>query len=503
VSGYLGIDLGGAGMAAALRHRDGTVVDAIAVPSGPLCTSEADVPAWGDWGLRGLKIAIPSGRSPHLCYANQHAVALSTVRESLVQQLGVLRAAIATQAGWDCPSLRGVMLTRPSAQFDGYCFNLREAVLGANLVQSPDQVFFVEAAIAALLTHMRSLSLRSPASAPGKTLVIHTSASVTELGLVDLSSDWESRSRIARHGPSFAYGDRAIAQDILGQMFYGALSPVDVSELAMPLPGQPDIVARDRLHQCLQSTPLGRSLWQTAEHLKRAFNQHAALEFQINGETRTVTQGDFHRLVLVHYLRRLHQEMHLALKHVHWAMSDVQSVICSGALASMAVIAHWLRQKFPQAHVVCLAGDSPDASLAAGLACLPLYPQLLDATGHQYSDLFLLRELLRILPPLPLPFARIRQLLEQGGINTGMCQRSLLRLLEGQLPGGLMVAPEDAALISSGEAPLEKPLFGKQETHYQVDGAMRDRLQAHLTAILTETHQTLVDPLSLCSLDGR
>ncbi len=517
MSGYLGLDLSRGEIAGMLWQRSTGTLDAIAVPlassiSAPLTpkhiaaeTSPAGYNWTVDpWTLRGLQLAIPHGRSPQLIYTQHHTVDLETVRSQLTLPFAALRNRLSQSAPEREDALQGVILTMPPQRFDAYCFNLREVVLQADLVQSPDQIFFVEAAIAPLLVSLQSPALPSSAqpqlSSPGKTLVLHTHSAATDLGILDLSSGWERQTSVTRYFPSFAYGEQAIAQDILGQMFYSTLDHPDLSTAELPVPGQPDGIIRDRLQQRLQSTALGQNLLSLAVQLQQTFSQGGTLEFQLQGETRTLVPDDFHRAVLVHYLRRLHQELDAALRRMDWTAGDIQQVVCSGKLAEMGAIAHWLRRKFPRAEVICLEKDRPETSLAAGLACLPLYPNLLDATRHQYGDFFLLRELLRLLPTTPVSLARVRHVLNQNGINTDLCLRSLLRLLDGQLPGGWMAAPTDAALLTGAEPLPSSPLFCKLDTQYQMDAGVHDRYQAHLTAILTQTQQTLVDPLSLWSL---
>ncbi len=513
MSGYLGLDFSGGDISGMLWHRSTGALHSIASPIAGLSTpahitSEKSPEGhnWtvAPWTLRGLQLAIPDGRSPQLRYTHHHTVDLATVRSRLTSPFVALQNRLAQSMPKE-EGLEGVILTMPPQRFDAYCFNLREVVLQAGLVQSPDQIFFVEAAIAPLLAWLRSPTLppsgQPQASAPGRTIVLHTHAAATDLGMLDLSPGWESQPGSTRYFPSFAYGEHAIAQDMLGQMFYSALDHPDLSVTELPLPGQPDSIIRDRLQQSLQSTDLGQNLLRLATQLQATFSQGGTLEFQLQGETRTLVPDDFHRAVLVHYLRRLHQELNAALGHMDWDAGAIQQVICSGRLAEMAAIAQWLRRKFPQAHVICLAQDRPETSLAAGLACLPLYPALLDATRHRYGNLFLFRELLRLLPTTSVSWARVLQVLNQNGINTDLCQRSLLGLLEGQLPGGFVATPADAALLTTdSEFLISSPLFRKLDTQYQMDTEVRDRCQAHLTAILTQTQQTLVDPLSLLSL---
>ncbi len=468
---------------------------------------------------RGLKVVVPRHRpldqSLYLRYADQVRVDLGTLRHRLAQQLqSQMAVAIAAPhlpetLATLLSNLRGVILSAPHGGphggADGYCFNLREVVLAAGLVADPAQVFFVEEAIAPLLASWRSHNPASHASRPlavgkgptGQTLVMHTHAAATALLLADLTPGAEPLDYTDLSLPSFAYGETAIAQDILAQMLYAALDHADVkgANLDLPLPGQPDTVVRDRFQQRLQSTPYGQSLWHTAVQLQDAFSQQAAVEFQINDTVRQVPQMDFHRAVLWPYLRQFNRVMNAALERQGVAAATVQTVICSGTLANTGAIAHWLQRKFPQAQVLPY-----QQSTATGLACLPLYPQMLNATRHQYSDLFLLKEILASLPATPQPLGRILQILDQRGINTGVCQQAIVRLLEGHWPAGLRPTPEDAALMGGGEIAwatvgADPPLFQVVGQCYGLNRDVSDRLQTELADLFSQSRQTLTDPL--------
>lgn len=65
---------------------------------------------------------------------------------------------------------------------------------------------------------------------------------------------------------------------------------------------------------------------------------------------------------------------------------------------------------------------------------LARYPQLLDLTRHQYSDMFLLMELLRTCPDQPMPLSGLLHLLKEQGLNVDACEAHLMALLEGRLP---------------------------------------------------------------------
>jgi len=136
---------------------------------------------------------------------------------------------------------------------------------------------------------------------------------------------------------------------------------------------------------------------------------------------------------------------------------------------------------------------------------LPSFPQLLDRNQHQYSDYFLLRQLLKM--PVQanetLSENQILQRLEQQGIDVVACKSTLVGFLDGQLPIGLV--PSKAAVMLTAEsnqtadyqALTTVPLFSRHDRHYQLNPQQRDRLWHHLQNILAQTHQTLEAPLSI------
>jgi hypothetical protein len=188
-------------------------------------------------------------------------------------------------------------------------------------------------------------------------------------------------------------------------------------------------------------------------------------------------------------------------------VQTVRQVLCTGGTASNAAIAHWLKQKFPNATLVQDTFNSMASSsrTASGLAKLPLYPQLLDSARHQYSSYFLLRELLQTLPNEPLPLGRILQLLEAQGINTQACLPAIINLLEGQLPAGLVPSKADLALLTPEsrqnpeyQALAGSPLFLRESNQvYRLNPDLRNYLWQYLSKILDGTHQTLEESLLL------
>lgn len=473
-----------------------------------------------------LSLAIPFYAAdsqtwePRLQCSEQHSVALATVRDALTQLLQTLRQQptgavsevehpdpASSQTAWQ--ELAGVIISCPAGWSDVYRFNVREAVLASGYVTSPEQIFFLEDTIAALLSEFpaetANLSWR------GGTLVFSAGATTTELLLANLPADAASLTRAALHWRSLPYAGDALDQDIICQLLYPHATGwerLGLPPLALPLPGEPDRAVRDRLQQQLQSCAVGERLQAAAKQIKLALRQQPTLSFRLYDQQWTIQRSDLQQRVLLPHLQRLNRELNQLLTETGLAAESVQRVICTGGTAAMPAIVQWLKQKLPNATLLPDRDLTACSRIAYGLARLPLAPQLLDVTRHQYSELFLLQELLRGLPSYPLPLSRILQLLEKRGINTQACQRSLLNLLEAQLPAGLIpIEPEVNLLSPTSRQRTDYQILSQEpfclkpdRQHYVLNLAVRDRWQAYLTQLVAQTHQTLTDPFS-CTLN--
>ncbi len=468
---------------------------------------------------------------PVLQWSDQQPLALRWHHQALVALLEILQGKTAgltviaptltvetLQAA--IANLSSIVIGCPTGWSDTYCFNVREAVLAAGLVDRAEQIYFIEDAIAALLAALpqpisperplNGFPLPSKAAVPlqGGTLVVSAGATTTELLLVDVSSDVTLLNREGLYLRSLAYAGDAIDQDIICQILYPSARHWDalaLQSLDLPLPGEPDQEARDRLQQRLRSSELGTHLLNAARQLKLVLQQQDSATFTLNNQQWTVSQEDLHSRVVTPYLQQLNRELNVLLNQSGIAVQAVRQVICTGGTTALPAIAHWLKQKLPNTRFIQALEPDVGHLIARGLAVLPHYPQVLDDVRHQYSDYFLLHELMRILPEEPLSVGRILQLLEKQGINTSFCQRPILSLLEGQLPVGLVPTKEDSSLLtaSSRQNPdyqffLSTPLFlreGNQLYGFKPDG--RDRLQRYLAALLANTTQKLTEPLPI------
>jgi hypothetical protein len=475
--------------------------------------------------------------------------------------------------------LAGVIVGCPVNWPDTYGFNVREAVLGAHLVTYPDQIFVVEDVIATLLSGLRSADGRSlvlpnglaqkpnlhNADWQGATLVINAGATATDLAVVDLPESLSSLSYPDFHLRSLAVAGNAMDQDIVCQLIYPAwldqvhgtpdpanastlsytfgtngarpsssdsglqssytsdqigaadLDRLGLSNLPLPLPGEPDVQTRFRLQQRLENSALGQALLEAARYVKLNLQQQDQLMLKLGDRHLVVTRQDLGSRVFLPFIQRLNREINGLLSQTNVSPMAVQQVICTGGTASLGAIARWLREKFPNATIIqdTYSGNrasSPQdnclptcSRVAYGLATLPLHPQVPDLPRQQYSDYFLLLEILRIFPDEPLSAGEIMQRLERRGINTEACYAHILALLEGHLPPGLVPTAKDSYLLTaeSRENPdyqvlLAAPLFHKQNNQtYRPNYEQWNHFRRYLSTVMASTYQKLTEPLSV------
>ncbi|UBF27419.1 hypothetical protein K9N68_05580 [Kovacikia minuta CCNUW1] len=493
----------------------------IATPPGLLLSNfrqslDLAIPYWSD----------PSQSwEPGLQWSEQLSLPLAWCQQAIIALLKTL------VAGSDCSAegmnanefhlalaqVVGVVLGCPTGWSDTYRFNLREAVLAAGLVAQPEQIFFIPDAIAALLSQFpvppEKLDLKRPTRPKetlfqqGGTLVLNAGATVTELLLTHAPQDGQPLTRTHLSLRSIAYGGNAIDQDIICQLFYPSVwgwRNLGETSLDLPLPGEPDLQTRYRFQQRLQSHNLGRILLAIARQIKTALQQQDSASFGLNDQQWTMHRQDLHNRVLVPYIQLLNRELNGLLAETETGIQAVQQVIRVGGTVAFPAIDRWLQQKFP--HATLLQQNSsphPSSQIAHGLAKLPLYPQFLDAAHHQYSDYFLLRELLRLFPTQPLSLEHVLQLLENQGIDVQSCQQAILDLLEGQLPIGLVPSSINHILLTPAskqnpdyQTATAVPVFSRQSHQvYSLNMKQRDFLWQYLTTLLKTAHQNLEKPL--------
>jgi hypothetical protein len=518
----------------ALQVRVSPTGQPIAAPAGLLL---ANFRHYLDVAIPYLSIQTPTWE-PVLQWSEQQPISLAWIQQAVVALLKTLvpqpNAPNCVAEGLEpeefqtaLSQLAGVVVGCPTGWSDAYRFNLREAVLAAGLVPKAEQIFFVEDTIAALLSELpifstssnqlpipfnQSIRNGSP-SWQGGTLVLSAGATLTELLLVNLPENIQQLTRNDLALRSVDYGGNAIDQDIICQLFYPAVwgwRNLGEPSLDLPLPGEPDLPIRYRLQQRLQTNDLGRILLTIARQLKVALQQQDSATFSLNDQQWTMNQQDLHSRIIVPYIQLMNGELNALLAQIGMGGQAIRQIVCTGRTTFFPAIAHWLQQKFPNATLIQNRATPPNAcsQVAQGLAKLPLYAQFLEVDRHQYSEYFLLKEILRLLPDRPLSWGHILQLLEKHGIDTQACQKTILDLLEGQIPAGLVPSKPDSILLTPEsrqnpeyQAVSAAPAFLRQSNQvYSPNPKQRDCLRLYFTSILENTHQKLEAPLSVSAL---
>lgn len=611
---YLGIDVGTTGISAALLNRSNYVVYPIcwsaenppgvnsfqesfrlpaevylpsaSVPQGetdnPETEAAAEIPKRNFYSVQlkpYLQVAIPYQNEqqkwePVLQFNKFSAGPLIWVVRSLSKLLLTLKSdrqsttqgLIASAVGLNeetfhsiINQIAGVICTCPSSWTEQYRFNVREAVLTSKLVQHPQQVFFVEEAIASLLSILDSAdgetvqisdsqgfhpAKSSDDSLVGNTFVMNIGATTTEMALVDLPDQMQQLAHNDFMLHSFAYASNGIEQDIICQLLFPpkyrqardlnqgdgtttnnnswqwqpAVPGLDqirwqslgLDELDLPQVGEPDITARILLQQKLESSVLGQAVLDAALALKLILQNQDSFALELADQRWVLQRRDLENHVFVPFVRRLNREFNKLLVARGIPTEAINQAILTGGVASLGVVNNWLRQKLPNTKIIqdLYLGENgaPQCSrVAYGLAMLPLHPQVLEAPKQQYTDYFLFMELLGLLPDRTLSFSEIIQLFEGCGINTSICQQRLLGFLEGELPPGLIPATSDSTWLSSSsqnnsyyQAIASAPLFEKQgNLTYRPNFPQVLVLRRYLDAIKASTQQPMDEPYTV------
>jgi hypothetical protein len=489
-----------------------------------------------------LKIGIPHGDlgEPWVQWSDQVTLPLSALQIALGDLFKTLSAnrPSCRAVGLKDSALRralaelkGVIVGYPYNWPDTYSFNVREAVLAAGLIARAEQVFFVEDAIASLLSTLPDPKVANQpldtdqqpglynCNWSGGTVVISAGATLTEAAIAYLPSDLDQLSYGDFALRSFTYGGDSLDQDIICQLLLPEVesaAPVELEawqslgldRLNLPQAGEADRIKRHRLRQRLNNSSLGCQLVAAARELKLILQEESQFELTLGTQSWVIKRKDLESKVFLPYIQRVNRQVNGLLSQKGMSAQAVKQVVCTGGSASLSAIARWLRQKFPNATIIqdTYSGEYSNSCsrVAYGLANLCHYPQVLDIHRHQYNDYFLLLELLRVLPDQPLPAGGILHLLEQRGINTQACQSHILALIEGHLPPGLVPIEGDRPMISAQSPDIatyqllsELPLFKKQGGQiYIADPQQGERLRAHMASILATKAQDLKEPLT-------
>ncbi|MGB3691552.1 MAG: hypothetical protein WA999_02410 [Spirulinaceae cyanobacterium] len=435
----------------------------------------------------------------------QTLVPASEEKEELAQSSSILGAVGCEQDTLKgaLQDLEGVIVSRPGGWGDTYGFNLRESILKANLVARPEQIFFLEEAIAVLLANLQG---QEEEEAPqGATLVIQAGATTTELLLGNIPEDLANLTRQDLALYSFNFGGDSLDQDIFCQLLYPYWSqqqPTFKLETdSFPVVAQVEAERRSQLDLTLKSSPVGQSLLEAAKLAKFILQYRPELTSPIGDLRWHLKKEDLETKVIQPYVQQINQYLNQLLSTTGISDQLVERVICSGGttVTIWPVLAQWLKQKLPNAQIIQDTGENSLTRVASGLTHLVRFPQLVKRLQHQYSDYFLLRELLGIFPQEPQSLTTIFNSLERRGINTDACYQRLLALMKGELPRGLIPLTSEYSWLSlppNSEFNLE-PLFMVQEDGlYAPNQEQYLKLKQHLQAILLATEQKLEDPLS-------
>lgn len=513
-----------------------------------------------------LRIAVPHHSpqtlqwEPVLQWSETQTVPLRTLQEVLQQQLATLNpdkaafmpALTCGAVGLEPEALQvilqnlgGIVVGYPHNWSDTYGFNVREAILQAELVQHPDQIVLIEESIATILSALPATDGRTVmlsqaqagqghlhnANWQGITLILTAGASLTELVLVNLPPALATLNHTDFYVRSLPYAGQSIDQDIICQLirpallndalpaaqatYDFALEPLNPAELDwadLPHAAELDVAKRTQLQRRLESSRLGQPLSTAAQALKITLQHQSRFTLKYGSHCISFNRQDLTSRVLLPYVQRLNRELNTLLAQTNTTVAAVKQVICTGGTASLGAIARWLRQKLPNATIIQDTYPRPTAEddcipscsrVAYGLATLPLHPQVVDQPRHQASDYFLLLSLLRYLPQKSLRVETIMELLEQQGIDTQSSRFRILALLDGHLPPGLVPVEADRELLTPAsrsnpdyQAVQLAPLFTKPaDRTYEPNRAQWDYLQQYLETLLADTEQTLSQPL--------
>lgn len=414
-------------------------------------------------------------------------------------------------------NLAGVIVSCFADWPEAYRFNLRESILAAGLVTNADQICFVEEAIAAFLAE---LHLTANSQAPtnlksswqGPTLILHAGATTTQLALVDLPTNIQNLTYSDFTLRSFPYAGTHLDRDIICQLLLNAdpgfsLRSDDSSiglDFDLPLPGEPDLSNHYLLQQKLESSSWGQNLLRSAEYVKLGLPHQDSFTLDLGKYCWVLQHQDLENRVFTPFINRLNRELNTLLTRLGIPVEAIGQAICTGGTALLPSVGDWLRQKLPNAKII-QPSESQIGRVALGLAVLPAYPQLCDRSGQQYSEYFLLMELLRVFGEEPLTLGKIQHLLEVKGINTRVCFSSLLAILDGYLPLGLVPSDVDANLLSQEswqnpdyQALRGNKLFEKENNQtYRLNTEYSHHLRQYLTKVLAQTEQKLEDPYAL------
>ncbi|HEY9810652.1 MAG TPA: hypothetical protein V6D13_15085 [Halomicronema sp.] len=431
--------------------------------------------------------------------------------------------------------LAAIIVSCPNSWPDSYRFNLRETILSTDLVTRAEQVIFVPETTATLLSILpgaagekliikgeiepRFLGINQKqtlynSEGFGYTLILNSGASNTELALVNVPANLAEIKAEDFTVLDFSYAGDAIDLDIVCQLLLkdkGIFSP-STYHLSpaedFPTPGEPDLEKRYRLQQKLRNFPKGELLLEAASQIKVILQHQEQFILELGEQRQRCLRRNLETRVFVPFVQQLNRQLNALLSQTGVPVVAIERAICTGGSASLDGIGRWLRSKLPNASIIqdtYPLTPSPGCSrVAYGLAALPLHP-LVIPRRHQYTDYFLLLELLTVGAGVAGTLADILQVLELRGINTRICAERIRAFLDGELPVPFYFDSVDAVLLDRRfrESPeilaLQKSaLFYKQEDgSYRLNVEQAQKLRHYLNLLAAGSHQRLDEPLGL------
>lgn len=387
-------------------------------------------------------------------------------------------------------NLTGVILTHPTPWGEAYRFNLREAVLGAKLVPNPEQIF--------LIPNPTALALLAPPTQPTLYLVSNDASTDLAIALPDGQIFHQSHP----------YGRDAFHADIFYQLLYPQWLPeqdfLNTITWDLPWPGNPDRRRREAAAVALTRHPMGEMVLTIAARVAQILHHQPTFTSQLGAQTWGISHEGIQEKILRAWFESFNGVLNDLLSLAGVTTTEIAAVYWQGDLlrSTLGELREQLGWKLPNAQLV--AQDTP---LAVGAVQLPQQPDWGERVEHQYSDFFLLAELLRIAPQGDVSLDSLCGLLQRRGVNAKVCREArraypLTALLQGQLPGGLVPDLADPWLLPQGAAAYKAltaaPLLTPNEegTAYRFNSSQAQRLAQYLKLCLATTHQTLKEPLS-------
>jgi len=394
-------------------------------------------------------------------------------------------------------SLEGVIVNCPASWGDTYRFNLREVILQASLLADPGKIFFVEEAIASIIS-------RCPTSDTIITdkptlLLINFGGTTTDLALVTFPANPRQLSYDDFTLQSLDYGGDAFAQDILLEFVYPHFSYLDppLLDLSLDLPKIAEINPdkRNHLNLILQSQELGQSLVKIAFEVQRILQQDLEFTCKIGGTPWQIKRQDLDLKIILPFIQQLEQQLDLILIKAGKEPGQVSQIICTGGfnVYLSALVSGLLKKKFPMGALVQDSEEESELSVAIGLSRLPLFPKIINTIRHQYSDYFILLELLESLTDKPQSFEEILRRLSWRGLNSRVCAERIFGFLHNNFPRGLFRA--NSEIFTESDTSDPPILFTEKDGYYSANLVTKERLHQHLREILANSFQKLTEPL--------